>query len=360
MSVQSQHTGWDPTMSRRRFLGFMLALWVTPPVVAGILGWAGIWGSGSAFTDYLIPIPVAGGALHVPTFLMAIVAVRLYGELGERVAVVVRAAFVGFALLGLALLIDVERLFLGITTDLSLTRIPWQENPLGLFILSDSLWTFASMVRVPPLGIRLGRSLVVALVVPSLYLATAVTSNEHLADPFVRGQSRPASGRGDEIRWIYVRLPVSDPTFESAALAWIEPLRPERSVNVEDVAFYFTDSLDTATGVGALPAARTLCVYEDGTPDRWQPGQADCFGGHESFSDRVATLQATIPHDIPQDVRAYLSAHSLCAETSRSDAGQDGLAEHAFCNRFDLSQMLRDVRAVHGPEQLAIWASRVE
>jgi|GEM_PF-3339390 len=45
----------------------MLA-WVSPALIAELLGWKGIWGAGSAFFDALIPIPVAGGVMHVPGF----------------------------------------------------------------------------------------------------------------------------------------------------------------------------------------------------------------------------------------------------------------------------------------------------
>ena len=45
--------------------------WVTPAIIAEILGWRGIWGSGSAFGDALIPIPVAGGCLHVVSFCLS-------------------------------------------------------------------------------------------------------------------------------------------------------------------------------------------------------------------------------------------------------------------------------------------------
>ena len=335
-------------------------MWLTPPIVAGALGWKGVWGSGSAFLDYLIPIPVAGGVLHVPSFIVALLAVRAYGGLSEKGAAIVRGVFLGFALLGLAILIDVERLYLEATTDLSFTRIGWQQNPLGLFILSDSLWVFASMVRVPPLRTRLGPAVAATLLLPSMYLWVAVSGNTRLVDPFVRGQSLGRPERGDEIRWVYARLSFTDPTFRSAALAWIAAMRPETSVNDEDVAFFFTDSLDAATGVGTAVAATTLCVYEDGTPDRWQNGEADCFSEHVSFSDRVAAIGARVPRDMPGDVRRYLSALSLCGSVVRSDPFQDGLADQAFCRQFDLQPMQQALEAEYGTEQLAIWISRFD
>lgn len=41
----------------------LVIAWFTPAVIAGALGWRGIWGGTSAFADYLIPIPVSGGCL---------------------------------------------------------------------------------------------------------------------------------------------------------------------------------------------------------------------------------------------------------------------------------------------------------
>jgi hypothetical protein len=43
---------------------WLVFAWVLPAAIAGALGWSGIWGSTSAFTDYLLPLPVAGGFLH--------------------------------------------------------------------------------------------------------------------------------------------------------------------------------------------------------------------------------------------------------------------------------------------------------
>ena len=64
--------------------------WVTPALMAGALGWSGIWGSGSAFGDYLIPVPVAGGALHVPSFAVALALAAAWPKLGEGAAALIR------------------------------------------------------------------------------------------------------------------------------------------------------------------------------------------------------------------------------------------------------------------------------
>ena len=53
----------------------LILAWITPALIAGALGWSGIWGAGSALVEYLIPMPVAGGVLHVPSFAVLIVLV---------------------------------------------------------------------------------------------------------------------------------------------------------------------------------------------------------------------------------------------------------------------------------------------
>jgi len=55
-------------VSMLRIVVFGILAWMAPPLVAGALGWRGVWGSGSALVDYMIPVPVAGGVLHVPSF----------------------------------------------------------------------------------------------------------------------------------------------------------------------------------------------------------------------------------------------------------------------------------------------------
>ncbi|MDQ1310178.1 MAG: hypothetical protein QG601_1448, partial [Pseudomonadota bacterium] len=34
---------------------WLVFAWVLPAAIAGTLGWRGVWGSQSAFTDYLVP-----------------------------------------------------------------------------------------------------------------------------------------------------------------------------------------------------------------------------------------------------------------------------------------------------------------
>ncbi len=69
-------------MNKSRLLLLTLVAWPLPALIAGALGWQGVWGSGSAMTDYLIPIPVAGGVFHLPTFVLGAVTVMVLPNLG--------------------------------------------------------------------------------------------------------------------------------------------------------------------------------------------------------------------------------------------------------------------------------------
>ena len=89
-----------PRMPKRRLLVWASIAWPLPAVLAGALGWQGVWGSGSALVDYLIPLPVAGGALHVPSFLCCGLAVARLPSLGLVGASRVRAALIGVTLVG--------------------------------------------------------------------------------------------------------------------------------------------------------------------------------------------------------------------------------------------------------------------
>jgi hypothetical protein len=267
----------------------------------------------------------------------------------------VRAACLGLAFVGVALLMNLQRIFLGTTTDLSLQRLPWQANPLGLFLASDALWALAAMLRTPPPATAVGSSLAIALLLPVMFVTGALSNDHQLRDDFVVGQSWPQAQRGDEIRWVYTRLPVSDPAFRDAAAAFVEPLRPQHDVNSEDVAIYFTDSLDTARSVGRASALATLCRYEDGTPDRWHNGQYDCFAAHVSFSDRVAALAAAVPRDRPGDVARYVVARAACTDIPVAPVPSAGVAAQDFCSHTDLPALHDALQEAYGDDELTTW-----
>ena len=99
------------------FCVWTVVAWITPAAIAGALGWKGIWGSGSAFADYLIPVPVAGGVLHMPSFVavsLILFSQPWVGRLGGHV----RGILLAGALVGIATLLDLDKLQLAATTDM--------------------------------------------------------------------------------------------------------------------------------------------------------------------------------------------------------------------------------------------------
>ena len=104
--------------------------WVTPAIITEILGWRGIWGSGSAFGDALIPIPVAGGCLHVVSFCLSAAIVyrehRLPSSTQNILPIIAGALFMGM----IALQIDYDRLNAYLFSDYQPYGSPVRLGPL--------------------------------------------------------------------------------------------------------------------------------------------------------------------------------------------------------------------------------------
>ena len=95
-------------MNKFRLVLWLLIGWTVPALIAGALGWKGIWGSGSALTEFLIPIPVAGGVLHVPSFLLATALVYLLPDISPAAASRLRALLFGLLMAGVLWLLNLD------------------------------------------------------------------------------------------------------------------------------------------------------------------------------------------------------------------------------------------------------------
>ena len=296
------------------FLLWAVVAWITPAAIAGALGWKGVWGSGSAFADYLIPIPVAGGVLHVPSFIL--VSVILFtqpwaGRLGGHV----RGILLAIALVGIATLLDLNKLQLAATTDMAGGRF-WQEQPLGLFILTDSV---IAQLFVRTLGGRWPEStkewavsLIAALAIPAAYAMASLNADPRQQAPFVYAGARGTESRGDEMFFYYSKLPLGSDAFRQAALAVLEHRDPRMNMGAEDVAIHFYDSLGAAQAQDKRGAKYTVCLYQDGTPTTWNPGSFDCFSHHESFSERLEKSMSAQNRALPHEVRLWLARRDAC------------------------------------------------
>ncbi len=343
------------TMSRRTaIILWAAAAWVTPALVAGALGWTGIWGSGSAFGDYLVPVPVAGGALHVPSFVVTLVLVAAWPRLADGTAALIRGGVCGVALLGVALLIDVGHLAQVVTTDLPFTRVRWEENPLGLFLASDGLWLLAWTLGRPAIGVRRLPALGLAMVIPVSYLLVGPAALPEAREPFLWGRHVPAPGPADAAQLVFTRLAVDDPTFRRRARAFIGDRGPTGNVNAEDMAFLFTDSLESARALGDREPLVTLCLYQDGTPERWLPGRGNCFGDHQTFRDLLNEVGSRLPRSLPGDVRSFLIVRELC--TARLEPVRAAASPHdEFCGDRDLGPLQDELASRYPVSRLEEW-----
>jgi hypothetical protein len=297
------------------FIFWLILAWVAPAAIAGALGWSSVWGSGSAFADYLIPVPVAGGVLHWPSFILVSM-LLLTQPWGGWLAGQGRAILLAGALVGVAMLLDLNKLQLAAATGVA-GGSPWQQQPLGLFILTDCV---IAQLFVGSFGGRWPRSLggwalslIAALAIPLSYAAVSLKADPRQKNPFVLAGSYPGQQRGDEMVFYYSKLSTGEKAFRHAAQAVVPRYDPRNNINTEDVAIYFFDSLAAAQARKPGAAGFTICLYQDGTPTVWSVGSVDCFGGHESFSERFEKASRGQSTTLPQEVRSWLGRREACA-----------------------------------------------
>lgn len=324
-------------MTKFRLLLWTLVAWPLPALIAGVLGWKGIWGSGSALLDYLIPIPVAGGALHVPSFVVAGVIVSLMPGLSPAGAARLRALLIGAVLAGVLLLLNLHDLWLARQTGVKFSGSLWQQNPLGLFLVCDAVLGLvftAGAVQRP--WLRPDLLTLVLLLLPSA-LPLSMSQPRASADPpFKAGMSQRGEKLGDESLMVFTKLDTHTADFRRQAEAWTEQpasmAHPRFHIDAEDMAVMFTRSREAAQRLDRAQVEFTLCLYEDGTAPYWLQGAADCFSEHAGFSERLARAAAARPQDEPAELRRYLAARELCAteKFATLDSGKELQVTSAF------------------------------
>lgn len=207
------------------------------------------------------------------------------------------------------------------------------------------------MLGRPELTLRWPQALAVALVPTFAYIVIAFSVNDRLTDPFVHGRGEWSSDRGDGVYYVYTRLDTADPEFADAATAFVARHRPETDVNIDDLAVFFTDS--TAKSMGKEPLLKTLCLYEDGTPDRWLDGKGDCFSEHISLTERMHELANRFEAIMPHDVATFAMFRELCTGVTVPEHYDDGSTEHRTCHRVDLQGKRSALEQKYTPEDLA-------
>lgn len=298
-------------------IALLLAAWLSPALIAGALGWTGIWGTGSALVEFLIPVPVAGGALHVPSFLV-LLGVVLYLERRPSGAarLVAVGAFAGF-LAALAAQVDVERLGGWLFTDYQPHGSPLrlEGNALLLFIATDAFWAGVYALAVAPAPPR-AAWLAVPLA-PLLVTGIAVLDYGTGAPVFTIGGTFQGDSRGQVTKVVYTSAAYEEPLL----LEWLASkpgfARPWLTPNAEHVALVFTKSLDAAKSrrVDALQGANTvgtLCLYEDDQRIEAYPGFHDCFSGHETTLEALQRLTAAQQTGLGDDIDRWAAQLALC------------------------------------------------
>lgn len=333
----------------------ILALaWITPGIIAEILGWKGIWGSGSAFFDSVIPFPVAGGIFHVPSFTVAAALVysqkRIPGNLAGFVPVISGAVFLGM----LALQIDFDRLNGFLFTDYTPSGFPLRlhSNLVYLFITTDAFWVFLhSMARDPKPP---ARAWSVVAVVPLAVVIVAVAGFKLGGPVFKIGPALSGPQRGQEIRLIYT----SGDFDREAFLDWFNARatlsRPWQNPNVEHSAVYFTHSLEAVKWrkldlVDKKNTVATICLYEEDTSMQLQAGYADCFSGRETVMTGLKRIAGEHATGYGRDIDNWYATVLLCRDVD--------LPPDKSIGDIRLYRLCRSVKKYH-PKAMKDFADR--
>jgi len=319
-----------------RILILILA-WVTPALIAEMFGWGSSWGGGSAFADYIIPIPVAGGVMHVPTFLVLALVVFSNSREAEPGSSYLPLVAICIAAAGLTAMLDFERLNSWLFTDYTPYGSPFRldENPLFLFVVTDALWAgiyLNAIGKASP-----ARSWFVLPLVPLVVIA-GVALAYRTGDPvFKIGPVFPGSARGEETWMIYTPVPYDEVAF----LNWLEKSslsRPWANANTEHVAMLFTNSLqamkyswkeDTKTGNEHIVA--TICLYEEDQSVVPYAGSYDCFAGHETATEALARLTTEESTGLGRDIDSWYAMALMCDDVTIPDTPSTEIARAGMC-----------------------------
>ena len=204
-----------------------------------------MWGSGSALVDYLIPIPVAGGALHVPSFVLLMVLVVLGPQLSAKAAGRARALALGALLTGGVLLLPPPEWRLS-------------ENPLGLFLAVDALVALLSLLGAPRQpGLRLEAGALLALLAMPALGAMVAWRALGLGESFVSGTATVSDDRALLSVHVEARGDITRADLRQRAQEWAMTLHdPAMKMGPEVAELRFTGPRKRCSRRGAVPLRR--------------------------------------------------------------------------------------------------------
>lgn len=341
--------------------------WISPAVIAGALGWTGIWGGSSALTDYLIPIPVAGGALHVPSFLVLIfllLTVRHSAALLKYLAVFAWA----LAAAALAAMIDFDRLNGWLFTDYAPHGSPLRldGNPFLLFVASDAFWAGIYAIAVGKRPAPIGWLLI--SVAPLAVIAVSALTYRTGGPVFELGGALPGAFRGEQTRYVYTPAPYNEAVFlqwlteSSVSMPWNNP-------NVEHEAVVFTSSLQQLKWMGLKEAGgaaehttATVCLFEEDRAIEPHPGVHDCFAERPTFEQSLAELQNSSATGLGKKVDAWFALARLCEGVDHSEPQSQNLMRESRCAGLSrlYARTLKQLQAQYGEDSAQVTFVRNE
>ncbi len=296
----------------------LILAWITPALIAGALGWSGIWGAGSALVEYLIPMPVAGGVLHVPSFAVLIVIVLSSRDwAGPSRSYLPLIAF-GIAAAAMTAMLDFDRLNGWLFTDYvpSGSPVRFDGNTLFLFVMTDALWAGVFTLGIgqrPP-----ARSWLALPAVPLAIVAIAGFDYKVGGPVFEIGPRLPGNARGDELKLIYTSVPYD----ETVLLEWLEASAlapPWCNPNTEHEAIIFTNSLQLLRWawrdrdeVRGETAVATICRFEEDRSVVVHAGFYDCFAERETVEEALAGFAAREPTGLGRDIDTWFALARFC------------------------------------------------
>ena len=297
--------------------GILILAWVTPAIIAGMLGWKGIWGTGSAFGDYLIPIPVAGGVFHVPSFLVAAYIILYSRNLPVSITryLPVMAFAVFFIVQSLQL--DFERINSWLFTDYSPYGSPFRfdSNPIYLFVATDALW-IGIYALVKGYSTPLRYWLLLPLI-PIAIIGLHAFSYQTSGPSFKMGGSMSGKARGDQLNLVYTSA-IYD---EKAFLDWLETkeyfARPWHSVNSEHVSIIFTNSMQVLKWrkfdeIESNNTVATFCLYEEDRALITHKGYYDCFKDRKTVEEKIKALVSREVTGLGSNIDYWYARVQLC------------------------------------------------
>lgn len=324
------------SMSKTSVTVFLGVAWVTPALIAGVLGWPAIWGNGSALLDYMFPLPLIGGMLHVPSFIVLTILILASNRTAFRLTGLPAIALT-ISAIALSLQLDFDRINDVLFTDLqSNTPIKFGRNPLLLFVTTDAfflcLWLLFRSVKTPApwwLAVPVAPVIVVAWQAVSYSLAPA---------QFETGAAGESEIRGHELQLVYTNIEYDEQTFRD----WLDTQpyqRPWRTPNAQHKAVYFVSSRQRVaygdyTDIDSDETIGTVCMYEEDKSMIAHRGFADCFAGRPTLTDRLNEALKRQPTSFPIEFARWHARLQICEGLSLTKDRADSIEHIDHCLRM--------------------------